>query len=192
MTINIVPVSAQVAFDINSEALEKNATVAKRNSLEFAPGQLEKPDELTGNNDGRDTDAGIADFLATDVPMVRGTYSVHEERCLSTPDFHESAYSRKQPWQEKQTNFGLQLSSYGHFRSFFNAKGDYRNFFDTFGISKAPSFYQQSQTPSFYSDEGNCDETTFHIAKRGTEYQNYRPFAAEARGYMRSYFYGAT
>lgn len=188
MTINIVPLHSQVPLDSN--ASEKDVSLGKSNVIEFAPNPLSETPDLSVQNKRQHDSDSTENFLANEVPMVKGTYSVHDERCLSTPDFYESAYSRKQPWQEKQTNFGLQLANYGHFRSFFNVKGNYKNFFDTFEFSKAPSFYQQSQTPAFYSDEGNCSETTFYIEKRGTEYQTYKPFAAEPRGYMRSYFFG--
>lgn len=189
MTINIVPLPTQVPLDL--DALEKDGSLGNSNVIEFAPNPLAETADLSIHNRRQHEADKKENFFANDVPLVRGTYAVHDERCLSIPDFYESAYARKQPWQEKQTNFGLQLVNYGHFRSFFNVKGNYKNFFDTFKFSKAPSFYQQSQTPAFYSDEGNCTETTFYIEKRETEYQTYKPFAAEPRGYIRSYFLGA-
>lgn len=131
------------------------------------------------------------EISADPISFCRGTYSVHAETLLSVPDFYDSAYSKKQPWQESQTNFGATLGIHGHYRSLFSPGGNYQNFYDIFGMSKTQSFYESNPAPPFYSEFGNCNETTFSPPVDGKQFKNYRPFAVESRCYTRAYFYGA-
>lgn len=132
------------------------------------------------------------DFDVESIALVRGTYSVHAEVLLSVPDFYESAFAKKQPWQDHNTNFGTTLGVSGHYRSLFSTKGNYRNFYEIFTMSTAKSYFQNQSVPSFYSDEGNCDETTYNPPIKGKDYESYKPFAVESRGYTRAYFYGVS
>jgi hypothetical protein len=124
---------------------------------------------------------------------VYGTYMVHAEMLLSITEFTESACAKPMPWQEPtNVNRNVELKAYGQFRSFFinETAGNYENFFDMFCVSTASPFYAKSRTPQFYSDHGNCSETTFSAAVLNKDYELYRPFVVENRGYTRSYFYG--
>jgi len=131
------------------------------------------------------------EISAETVAFCRGTYAVHAESLISVPDFYDSAYSKKQPWQESQTNFGATLGAHGHYRSLFSIAGNYQNFYEIFAMSKTQSFYDSNPTPTFYSDFGNCTETTFSPPAEGKQFQSYRPFAVESRSYTRAYFYGS-
>ncbi len=131
------------------------------------------------------------EICADPISFCRGTYAVHAESLVSVPDFYDSAYSRKQPWQESQTNFGAALGIHGHYRSLFSPGGNYQNFYEIFAMSKTQSYYESNPAPPFYSEFGNCSETTFSPPVDGKQFKNYRPFAVESRCYTRAYFYGA-
>lgn len=128
---------------------------------------------------------------ADPIVLSRGTYSVHDEVLVSTPDFYDSAYAKKQPWQTSRTSFGAVLGVHGHYRSLFSTTGNYQNFYDIFAMSEAKSFYHADPTPTFYSELGNCTELTFSPPVKGKQYESYRRFAVESRGYTRAYFYGS-
>lgn len=131
------------------------------------------------------------DFSPAPMCMTRGTYSVHNDECYSVPDFYESAYAKRHPWQEYNHKFSAGIGQRGHYRSLFTPGGNYKNFYDIFAMSRAPSFHEGSVVPTFYAPDENCTETTISLPRKGREFENYRPFAIEPRGYTRSYFYGA-
>jgi hypothetical protein len=143
------------------------------------------------NDTNFDASVSLEEIVANPITISRGTYSVHTDECYSVPDYYESAYAKRQPWQERKTNFAASPSSRGHYRSLFNPGGTYKNFYDIFSMSQAPSFHQASTVPTYFSNDEQCSETTFSPARKGKEYETYRPFAVESRGYTRSYFYGA-
>ncbi len=142
------------------------------------------------DTNSNDTSAPVA-IVSDQISMAKGTYSVHHDECYTVPDFYDSAYSVRQPWQDANTNFGAALSAHGHYRFLFSPSGNYQNFYHVFSMSRAPSFHQASPVPTFYSEVENCNETTFSPPQKGKDFQSYRPFAAESRGYTRSYFYGS-
>ncbi len=171
MSINALCNSGPVAFD----STESLVTPGKES---FVKDVGESPAEMN--------------FEVESIAMARGTYSVHAEVLLSVPDFYESAFAKKQPWQEHRANFGTTLGVSGHYRSLFSSKGNYRNFYEIFTMSNANSYFQNKSVPSFYSDDGNCDETTYSPPLKGKDFESYKPFAVESRGYTRAYFYGVT
>jgi hypothetical protein len=123
-----------------------------------------------------------------------GTYKVHGELLFEVPEFSESPYAKQQPWQDStNSNWNIELTPFGLYRSFFSngTQGNYSNFYDMSPSSAASPFYAKSKIPQFYSDEGNCTETTFSQSQKGKEYEGYKPFFVENRGYSRSYFYGS-
>ncbi|HEY9680092.1 MAG TPA: hypothetical protein V6C89_21350 [Drouetiella sp.] len=131
------------------------------------------------------------EILANPILMSKGTYSVHHDECYAVPDYYESAYAKRQPWQERNTNFAPSLNSRGHYRSLFNPGGNYKNFYDIFAMSQADPYHHASVVPTFYSNDETCSETTISLPRKNKEFESYRPFRAESRGYTRSYFYGA-
>lgn len=127
------------------------------------------------------------------VEINYGTCMVHGELILAVPDFTESAYAKRMPWNDSfNSNWNCQPKPFGMFRCFFNKglKGNYSNFYEMISPSKALPFYAKSTIPQYYSDEGNCDENTFCPEMQNRDFEEYKPFSIEGRGYSRSYFYG--
>lgn len=181
-TVNYAP----VALDATGKGIEPKYSAASENMSAKVVDQADSGEI----NFGTDTEEFQLDLEP--IAFARGTYSVHAEVLLSVPDFYESAFSKKHPWQQTQTNFGTTLGVSGHYRSLFSTKGNYRNFYEIFAMSNAKSFFQSQSVPSFYSDDGNCSETTYHPPIKGKDYESYKPFAVESRGYTRAYFYGVS
>jgi hypothetical protein len=133
------------------------------------------------------------DFLNTNYQISFGSSMLHGELIFSVPDFSESPYAKPMPWNDTyNSNWNIELKPFGKFRSFFmnGPIGNYENFYDMFSIFSASPFYNSCKIPQFYSEAGNCTETTYSHKIRPDDYHDYRPFAVENSSYSRSYFYG--
>jgi hypothetical protein len=122
-----------------------------------------------------------------------GTYMLHGELLLSVPEFNDSPYSNPMPWKDDHdSNWNIELKPFGQYRSFFNngRNGNYENYYDMISISSASSFYSKCKIPQFYSEAGNCSETTYSHKENSAGYAEYKPFFVESCSYSRSYFYG--